>query len=105
MTPSAIELSRQSTHGCSALFLCLLAEANHPAPGTPDTSYVKQFSGALIRSHPSTDPVLVDVLVDLGNQRVKPASSRLITVHFGPLRMTPSPFQVHQLIPPAPLSW
>ena len=87
------------------LFLCLLAGAELPAPGTPDTSYMEQFSGALWRSHPSADPVLVDVLVDLGNQRVKPASSRLIPVHFGPLRMTPSPFQVHQLNPPAPLSW
>ena len=36
---------------------------------------------------------------------LKPASRRLIPVHFGPLRMTPSPFQVHQLNPPAPLSW
>ena len=47
---------------------------------------MEQFSGALRRSHPSTDPVLVD----LGNQRGKPNSRRLIPVHFGPLRMTPS---------------
>ena len=73
------------------LFLCLLAEQDHPAPGTPDTSYMEQFSGALGRSHPSADPVLVDVLVDLGTKGVKPASRRLIPVHFGPLRMTPSP--------------
>ena len=83
-------------------------EVHHPRSpslGTSDTSYMQQFSGALRRSHPSADPVLVDVLVDLGNKGVKPALRRLIPVHFRPLRMTPSPFQVHQLNPPAPLSW
>ena len=86
-------LLRQGIHGCSALFLCLLAGAELPAPGTSDTSYMQQFSGALRRSHPSAYPVLVDVLVDLGNKGVKLALRRLIPVHFGALRMTPSPFQ------------
>ena len=57
------------------LFLCLFARAELPAPGTPDTSYMEQFSGALRRSHPSADPVLVDVLVDIPTQSEKVSQS------------------------------
>ena len=92
-TNRTLQVHGQGTETVLCLFLCLLAGAELPALGTPDTSYMEQFSGALRRSHPSADPVLVDVLVDLGNKGVKPASRRLIPVHFGPLRMTPSPFQ------------
>ena len=51
-TNRTLQVHGQGTETVLCLFLCLLAEQDHPAPGTPDTSYMQVVSPRVREAHP-----------------------------------------------------